>query len=210
MKVHLCIPVSRTGVTGPTSRWLSTSLTPSGLISDYSDVEGCGWVDVARAELLEQFFKSKSDALLYLDTDISSPMPGSEILRRMIAIDLPIIAMPYMRRDSDVLVLERRDGEKPFERNGVRALAINSCGLGLSLLQREALATMARRFPELSHQSIRGDYRISNIFLPEIVNGEYYGEDRSFFRRARMTGLGIYTILDVPVTHDGTTSCVTG
>lgn len=209
MKVHLCVPV-RGGISEQTFGWVGMTLAPSGLVSDYSCVEGCCWIDQARAELLECFFKGKADALLYVDADISSPMRGHEVIQKMMNVDLPIVAMPYMKRHSDVLCIERREGEKPFERNGVKALPIRSCGLGLALIQREALATMSRHFPELSQKSIRGDYRVSNLFLPEIVNGEYYGDDRNFFRRARVAGLGVYTVLDIPVTHDGVTSCVTG
>jgi hypothetical protein len=209
MKVHLCVP-HRGGINGATFGWAGITLAPSGLISDYSDVGECCWVDQARAELLECFFKGKADALLYLDADICSPMRGSDLVKRMVDVDLPIVAMPYMKRHSSELCLERKNGEKSFERNGIRALGINSCGLGLTLIHREALATMARRFPELSQKSICGDYRVTNLFLPEIVDGEYYGDDRNFFRRARASGLGIYTLLDIPVTHDGATSCVTG
>jgi hypothetical protein len=203
VKVHLLLPCRGGSTQLDTTVWIA-QLVASGLVSAFSHERGCAHVEVARAELLDVARRGTADAVLFIDDDIAS-IEGAALLQAMIDVDQPIVAMTYLRRGStnDVL-LERAANQRPSFRGGQSCLRIESTGLGCTLIQRHAFEKMFTEYDgPLGQASQKHPWDICNLFLPSIIDRTYHGDDASFFRRARMIGMPVHTLLDRNVSHDG-------
>jgi hypothetical protein len=178
-------------------------LVAGGLVGAYSDEEGVAYVDLARAYLIDAFLGGTCDAAFFIDDDMSS-LEGVDLLKAMISVDQPIVAMTYLKRKRNEVLLDAIPDEQPFQRNGETCMRIASTGLGCCLIQRYVLEKMVSDYDHLRQRSEKDPPRtIVNLFIPTIDEGIYYGDDANFFRRARASGFPVHTLLNHSLSHDG-------
>ncbi len=166
-----------------------------------------GSIELARAELLSIFVRSDATHLLMVDADMSF---APEVPLAMLAAEVDVAFVAYRRRQAphDFLVT-RLAQVMAFEvHGGQRTLRVFGGGLGLTMVTRTLVETVAAQHPELEYE--RGGFVHCGLFLPTIQPDEsgvrrFFGEDHSFFARVRAAGFSVYALIDALVTHDGHT-----
>lgn len=149
------------------------------------------WIDAARADLVSQFMASKADMLFFRDDDIDLT---PDILSAMIEKEAPITVVPYKMRHPphDWAVTRDKTGN------------ILYAGLGCTLITRDTIETMYKKYPELWYTE-QGSLRVG-LFLHMIVMGEtsrvMLKEDHAFFERARKIGFPIMEV-EGRISHGG-------
>jgi hypothetical protein len=84
---------------------------------------------------------------------------------------------------------------------GARLRPCKGGGFGLVALNRFALIEIAQRHPELEYRDDDGAQRLG-VFHDELVNGQWFNEDLSFFRRVPET-VFVEALLTGVTSHDG-------
>ncbi len=158
-----------------------------------------------RNDLLKEFLKTDATHMLCVDSDIGW---NPSDIKKLIDFDEDFVASLYPAR-----------GERTFLFRGVyegenKRMAISEKHLlemeyipaGFMLLKRCVVEKMIDFFPELYYEPkdetlkhTAGHY----LFATEIWNGEFWGEDYVFCRRARQAGFKIWVDPTIVLNHAG-------
>lgn len=157
-----------------------------------------------RNRLITQFLETECTHILCVDSDISWP---SIAVEAMLNEDKDFIAGVYPSRIGDnifkyVPTADPITGNKYIkDRHLIKADYVPA---GFMLIKRAVIEKMIEKFPE-SHYTAYDD-GIANtdrwlLFDTEIINGEFWGEDFVFCRKAREAGFDIWVDTYIQFIH---------
>ena len=158
-----------------------------------------------RNRILQEFSSSSCSHLLMVDSDLGWP---AEAVLAMIESEKDFIAGVYPARRSANEFLFRpvlNDNNTIVQENHL--LKMNYIPAGFILLSKNALNKMQNKFPELYYEPKNKD--VDNpkagycLFDTEVFEGEFWGEDFVFCRRAREAGIDIWVDPLIQFEHGG-------
>lgn len=158
-----------------------------------------------RNNLIKEFLQTDCTHMLCVDSDMAwNPID----VKRMIEHNEPFVAALYPARGPENVFLFRavqgEDGRMEVSNKGL--LKMDYIPAGFMLLRRDLLEKMIAHFPELyycpKNETIKhedGHY----LFAVELWEGEFWGEDYTFCRRARQAGFDIWIDPVIRLDHQG-------
>ena len=158
-----------------------------------------------RNDLVKSFLASECTHMLCVDSDIAW---HPKDVQRMINFDEDFVAALYPARGPDRCFLFRGVyGEnKKMDVSEKKLLEMEYIPAGFMLLKRCVLEKMIAHFPELYYEPkdeglkhTAGHY----LFATELYDGEFWGEDYVFCRRARQAGFKIWIDPTIVLDHQG-------
>lgn len=161
-----------------------------------------------RNRLIDAFMKSDCTHMLCIDGDLGWPAPA---VKAMLDANLDFVAGVYPARGQENTFLFRPalkdDGTLTIGTKG--HIKMNYIPAGFMLLKREAIQKMIDKFPQLHFKSKMDGSEGYCLFDTEVFEGEFWGEDFVFCRRAREAGLDIWVDPLIQFNHAGTIGCIT-
>lgn len=159
-----------------------------------------------RNRIVEDFYRSEATHLLCVDSDLGFP---AEAVLAMLKEEKDFIAGVYPARTNDSTV-EFLIRPKLKENNILifdrHLMAAEYVPAGFMLLSRNAIQKMRDKFPELHYQpkdELKKEEHAYLFFNTEVWEGEFWGEDYVFCRRAREAGIDIWIDSLIEFDHDG-------
>lgn len=156
-----------------------------------------------RNRLLEDFWLSGATHLLCIDGDLGWP-PQAVIA--MLQSGKEFVAGVYPARGNRSFVFRAETREDGGIVNQGHLLKMEYIPAGFMLISREAVGKMRDKFPELyySPKDPNSDKESTFcLFNTEVWEGEFWGEDYVFCRRAREAGIDIWVDPMIQFDHDG-------
>lgn len=160
-----------------------------------------------RNDLVKAFLESNCTHMLFVDSDISwNPID----VQRLINFDENFVAALYPARGQEKCFLFRGVyGEnKRMEVSEKKLLEMEYIPAGFMLLKRCVLEKMIQHFPELYYEPKDASLKHTAghcLFDTEVWDGEFWGEDYVFCRRARQAGFRIWIDPQIALNHAGVT-----
>lgn len=159
-----------------------------------------------RNELLKQFLASDATHILCIDSDIGwNPLD----VKRLIDHNEDFVSVLYPARGPDRCFLFRavyEDEHKKMNVSEKGLLPMEYVPAGFMLMKREMIEAMIKHFPELYYEpkdpSLK-QHAGHHLFAIELFEGEFWGEDYVFCRRARQAGFKIWVDPMVELDHAG-------
>jgi len=159
-----------------------------------------------RNRLVEAFRNSDCTHMLFIDSDLGWPPMA---VKALLDHDLDFVAGVYPTRG-----IERTFTFRPVTKSD-GSIVISDKGLlkcdyipaGFMLMKKQAIEKMCTAFPELYFKpkdSRCPDDKGYCLFNTELWNGEFWGEDYFFCRKAREAGLEIWVDPMIQFNHAGT------
>jgi hypothetical protein len=159
-----------------------------------------------RNKLIEEFYRSDATHILCIDSDLGFP---AEAVVSMLAQDKEFICGIYPARAEDERI-EFLVRPKFSETNGLisdrHLLLAEYVPAGFMLISRGAIEKMRNKFPELYYQPKAEDKKEEHAYMffnTEVHEGEFWGEDFVFCRRAREAGIDIWVDPLIQFDHNG-------
>jgi len=158
-----------------------------------------------RNDLIKAFLESDCTHMLCIDSDIGwNPID----VQRMINFDEDFIASLYPARGPERMFLFRGVyGEnKRMDVSEKKLLEMEYIPAGFMMIRRVVFETMMEKFPELYYEPKDESLKHTKgycLFDTEVWNGEFWGEDYVFCRRAREAGFRIWIDPTIRLDHNG-------
>jgi len=159
-----------------------------------------------RNRIVEDFYRSEATHLLCIDSDLGFP---AEAVLAMLKANKEFVAGVYPARSEDntneYLIRPKLTDNSIIVKEG-HLLAAEYIPAGFMLLSRSAIQKMRDKFPELYYEpkmEIRKNEHAYLFFNTEVYEGEFWGEDYVFCRRAREAGIDIWVDPLIQFDHDG-------
>lgn len=157
-----------------------------------------------RNRILEQFWMSDATHLLCIDSDLGFP---SQAVFEMLKADKEFIAGVYPGRNTKGFIFRPVLNDAGAIVNENHLLKMESVPAGFMLLSRSCIEKMRNKFPELYYSP--KDERCNTestycLFNTEVYDGEFWGEDYVFCRRAIEAGIDIWVDPLIQFDHAGT------
>jgi hypothetical protein len=159
-----------------------------------------------RNRIVQSFWESDCTHLLCIDSDLGWPF---QAVLAMLAQDKEFVAGCYPARGAEKTFLFRPvtnpDGTIVQDKH---LLKMNYIPAGFMLISRSAIAKMRDKHPDLYYEP--KDKTVANptagycFFNTEVWDGEFWGEDFVFCRKAREAGVDIWVDPLVQFDHAGT------
>ena len=157
-----------------------------------------------RNRILEAFWKSDCTHLLCIDADLGWP---AEAVIAMLKAEKDFVAGVYPARgDEDIFLFRPEtnpDGSITQEKHLLKMQYIPA---GFMLLTRNAISKMREKFPNLYFEPKNKNNKQDSgfcLFDTEVWEGEFWGEDFVFCRRAREAGIDIWVDPLIQFDHAG-------
>lgn len=156
-----------------------------------------------RNSLNEFFLQSDCTHMLCIDSDIS--WNPHDVLK-MILYDEEFIAGAYPARSEDHFHFEPciKDDGTIIQKG--QLLKMNLMPAGFMLLKRSAIQKMIAFHPELSYRPKNGrrdNFQGTALYNTELIDGEFWGEDYVFCKRANNAGIDIWCDPTFEFNHAG-------
>jgi hypothetical protein len=165
----------------------------------------------ARSVALGTFLDSGAPRWLSIDDDVEARDEDLCKLLKASEVDVLLAACPLRTTPGEParlnLVVDAT-GARVRDADGVRVFSVECGGLALSVLTRRAAEVLDEGHPELRFVDAMSGRRGLGVYLEEVKNGGWWGEDFAFCRRARDAGLRVEALCDSCVTHAGITATV--
>jgi hypothetical protein len=158
-----------------------------------------------RNRLIELFWQSGADYMLCVDSDLAWE---PQAVMRFLQTDKDFCAgvyparqgknftfRPFLHEDGRIVMCEK-----------TKLLKMQYIPAGFMLFKREVIAKMRETYPELKYEpkSPRtDDFGAHCFFNTEVYEGEFWGEDYVFCRRAREAGFDIWVDPTINFNHAG-------
>lgn len=157
-----------------------------------------------RNRILEAFWQSGCTHLLMIDSDLGWP---AEAVLAMLNSKKEIIAGCYpARTEANAFIFRPHYNDNGSIIQDGNLLKMEYIPAGFVMITREALGQIRDKFPELyySPKDPNSDKESTYlIFNTEVWEGEFWGEDYVFCRRAAQAGLDIWVDPMIQFDHDG-------
>lgn len=159
-----------------------------------------------RNDLVKSFLATDATHMLCIDSDIAwNPAD----IKKLIDHNEDFVAALYPARGMDKCFLFRgvyQDDNKRMDVSKKGLLEMQYIPAGFMLLKRNVIETMIKHFPE--HHYIPKDASLAHtegdmLFATEVWEGEFWGEDYVFCRRARQAGFKIWIDPTITLDHAG-------
>lgn len=159
-----------------------------------------------RNKIIQAFWDSECTHLLCIDSDLGWP---AQAVLAMLDADKEFIAGVYPARgDLHTFVFRPVLNEDNTIVSENHLLKMQYVPAGFMLLSRSLIEKMRNKFPELYYEPKHdiGEASVSAycLFNTEVWEGEFWGEDYVFCRRAREAGAEIWADPLIQFDHDGT------
>lgn len=162
-------------------------------------------ITAERNRLLEKFIESDADYLLCIDSDLGWPPMA---IMEMIKHDVDIVCGIYpTRKDNMFLFRPCKNENQSVVKNNKGLLKMEYVPAGFMLIKRHVIEKM-REFhantkfvPKIQNEQMFSGYALFNT---EVWEGEFWGEDYYFCRKAREAGFDIWVDPLVEFDHAGT------
>jgi hypothetical protein len=163
-----------------------------------------------RNRLLQYFWKSKHDYVLCVDADLGWP---AEAVLSMLSQEKEFVCGVYPARDPGKTAEETtflfRPALNPDQSivQEKHLLKMEYVPAGFMLIHRSAIAKIREKFPELYYcpkDPKNNPEEGFCLFDTEVYEGEFWGEDYVFCRRARQSGIDIWCDPFIEFDHAGT------
>lgn len=159
-----------------------------------------------RNRIVETFWKSECTHLLCIDGDLGWP---PQAVLAMLDSKKDFIAGVYPARgNQDTFLFRPALNDNGTIINEKHLLKMEYIPAGFMLISREAIGKMRDKFPELYYEPKNKE--VGNpesgycLFDTEVYEGEFWGEDFVFCRRARQAGIDIWVDPLIQFNHAGT------
>jgi hypothetical protein len=159
-----------------------------------------------RNDLIKAFLETDSTHMMCIDSDIGwNPTD----VKKLIDYDEDFVASLYPARGERCFLFRGIYGEnKRMEISEKKLLEMEYIPAGFMLLKRCVLEKMIEHFPELYY--IPKDESLKHtagyyLFATELHDGEFWGEDYVFCRRAHQAGFKIWIDPTIALDHAGIT-----
>jgi len=162
-----------------------------------------------RNRLMEAFIASDATHVLCVDSDLGWP---AEAVMGMLKHDVDFIAGLYPTRKDNMFLFRpynNEDGSLVKSENNL--LKMQYIPAGFMLLKREAVQKMRDTFPDLYFEpKVKNEQMFAGyaLFNTEVWEGEFWGEDYYFCRKAREAGIDIWVDPLVEFDHAGARGCI--
>lgn len=183
------------------------SLLASNGISIQININSSGSLLVAeRNRLNKAFLASDCTHILCIDSDLGWPAGA---VKALIDHDVDFVAGLYPVRGGAKEFLFRPvyNEDKSICSDGYGLLKMNYIPSGFMLIKRHVIERMTAHFSHLYFEPKHKDFKHENgycLFNTEVVEGEFWGEDYVFSRRAREAGFDIWVDPLIEFDHAGT------
>jgi len=156
-----------------------------------------------RNRILKLFMQSDATHLLCIDSDLGW-VP--QFVLKMLLADKEFIAGVYPGRDGKTFTFRtfNNDDSSIVEENGL--LKMQYIPAGFMLMTRSVIEKLMKKFPELYFEPKHESMKKENgwlFFNTELWDGEFWGEDYVFCRKAREAGVDIWVDPLIPFDHAG-------
>jgi glycosyltransferase involved in cell wall biosynthesis len=158
-----------------------------------------------RNEILQRFMDLECDYALLVDSDIGW---DPDAVMRLIIADKEISGGVYPARDGrgyKFIASTEEDG-KIIRCPETQLLKMQYIPAGFMLLKRSAIEKMQQKFPELYYEPKSPQSIFSKgycLFNTEVFDGEFWGEDYVFCRRAHEAEIDIWVDPLIEFNHSG-------
>lgn len=156
-----------------------------------------------RNRILERFWQSPCDRLLCIDGDLGWP---ADVVLKLIQYNKEFVGGVYPARKIKGFTFRTLHNEDNSIVSEGPLIKMEYIPAGFMLITRSAIQKMRDKFPELyySPKDPRSDTESTYcLFNTEVWNGEFWGEDYVFCRRARQAGVDIWVDPFIQFDHDG-------
>lgn len=162
-----------------------------------------------RNKLLEEFIRDEhATHILFIDSDLGFP---AQAVLAMLDSEKDFVAGVYPARNSDsddnqYLYRPKLIDDSNLIVSDKHLLGAEYIPTGFTMLSREAVLKMRDKFPELYFQpkaEARKNEHAYCLFDTEVWDGEFWGEDYVFCRRARQAGIDIWVDPLIEFDHAG-------
>ena len=159
-----------------------------------------------RNRIVEEFWNSEATHLLCIDGDLGWPAAA---VMAMLDSEKEFVAGCYPARGAENTFLFRPVKNKDSSLvSDKHLLKMEYIPAGFMLISRSAIRKMRKKFPELyfepkAAQDINPKKGFC-FFNTEVWEGEFWGEDYVFCRKAREAGIDIWVDPLIQFDHDGT------
>jgi hypothetical protein len=157
-----------------------------------------------RNRILQLFLESEATHLLCIDSDLGWP---AEAVLAMLEENKDFVCGVYPSRNGENVFLYRpvldKDNNLITDRHLIKAEYIPA---GFMLLSRRAVQQMVSKFPEkvcAPKIGTNAHLKFCSLFETEVYEGEFWGEDYVFCRRAREAGIDIWIDPLIQFDHAG-------
>ena len=160
-----------------------------------------------RNRLLEAFWQSDCSHILCIDADLGWP---AEAVLAMIETKKEFVAGCYPARGKEnsffFRPLKNENNKLIQDEQHNHLIKMEYVPAGFMLISRSAIEKMRNKFPELYYEpkDIRCETEKTYCFFnTEVWNGEFWGEDYVFCRKAREAGIDIWVDPLIQFDHAG-------
>lgn len=208
MKLMIATPAYSGNVNVPYAISLSetTFLLMKNNIQVHYNITTSGSLLVAeRNRILQMFMDSDCTHILCVDADIGWP---AHAVTAMLLSDKEFVAGCYPARGEKSFTFRptvNPDDSIVTEKN---LLKMEYIPAGFMLLKKSAIEKIRAKFPELYYEPKHETMKHAKgwcLFNTEVWDGEFWGEDYVFCRRAREAGVDIWVDPMIEFNHAGTT-----
>jgi hypothetical protein len=156
----------------------------------------------SRNAILQRFIETDFDYLLMVDSDLSW---DPEAVIRLIHANKEFSGGVYPDRMGRGFLFRPSVGENNQIKICEETMLIKMeyIPAGFILLKRSAIQRMQYQFPELYYESADKTDKGFCLFNTEVIDGQFWGEDYVFCRRAKESGIDIWVDPHIPFNHAG-------
>lgn len=156
-----------------------------------------------RNRIIKTFIDSDCTDLLCLDSDLGWP---AQAITKMLLNDKEFVGGVYPSRDGKTFTFRPSHNEDMSIASDGGLLKMEYIPAGFMLMKRSVIEKMIAKHPndyfEPKHESMKGNSGWM-FFNTELWDGEFWGEDYVFCRKAREAGVDIWVDPLIPFDHAG-------
>lgn len=169
-----------------------------------ADMSGCSIITMARNSLVNEFLKTDSTDLLFIDSDvIVTPEDVLRLLAQHSGRDVTAGMYPRRASDKKFFLDVYYDENEDFEFDG-SLMRVNRVGTGFMMISRQIIEKLIDAHPEWQYENKEGNGTVSALFDFAVKDGRFVGEDYLFCDRVREIGGKVWIDVDISLPHIGT------
>lgn len=157
-----------------------------------------------RNRILQAFMDSDCTHILCIDSDLAWP---SQAVLAMLKHDVEFVAGVYPSRGEKSFTFRATlNDDESIVKSEKNLLSMQYIPAGFMLITRSAIEKMRLKFPELYYEPKAESMKFAKawmFFNTEIWEGEFWGEDYVFCRKAREAGIDIWVDPLIQFDHAG-------
>ena len=151
-----------------------------------------------RNSIMSEFMKSDCSHLLCIDADIA--WIPSDVFN-LLAKNKEIIGAAYLSKGDRGFIIRCINDAMEVSPDGL--IEVAAIPMGFVLIHRSAIEKMQAYFPDLYYKTLDTGEEGYGFFNTMVRNKEFWGEDFSFFLRARDAGLQVWIDPSIELNHAG-------